>query len=67
MAMRPVTFTWKDSGLPDLGMIADEVAAINPLLGAYDREGNLYNFRDRAVLATAIKAIQQIAEYLNIH
>lgn len=60
MQMRPVTFDWKDSGKRDLGMIADEVAAVDPLLGAYDKDGRLYNFKDREVLTTAIKAVQEL-------
>lgn len=60
MKMRPVTFDWKDGGRADLGMIADELAAIDPLFGAYEKGGALYNFRDRPVLATAIRALQEI-------
>jgi hypothetical protein len=73
MQMRPVTFDWRqDSGhqpdplmnMHDLGMIADETAAIDPLLGVYDRtkDGNaeLSNWKDRGVLATAIAAIQEL-------
>ena len=60
MRMRPVTFDWKKDGKSDLGLIADEVAAIDPLMGAYRANGDLYNFKDRAVLATLIKAVQEI-------
>lgn len=63
MRMNPVTFDWKSDGHHDLGLIADEVAAIDPLLGAYGPDG-LYNFRDRAVLATLIKAVQEIETQL---
>jgi endosialidase-like protein len=58
MRMHPVSFDWKGTGKPDIGLIADEVAAIDPLFGAYDQDGTLYNFRDRPVLATLIKAVQ---------
>lgn len=60
MQMRPVTFNWKSDGHPDVGLIADEVAAIDPLLGAYDKDGDLYNFKDREVLTTLIKAVQEL-------
>jgi len=60
MRMNPVTFAWKSDGRPDLGMIADEVAAIDPLLGAYRADGSLYNFRDRPVLAILVKAVQEM-------
>lgn len=68
MQMKPVTFDWREDssykarpviGMHDIGMVADELAAIDPLLGDYDAKG-LHNFRDRAVLATLVKAVQQI-------
>lgn len=62
MRMRPVIFTWKTTGKRDIGLIADDVAKIDPLLGAYDPKGKLYNFRDREVLATAVKAIQELKQ-----
>ena len=64
MALNPVTFDWKATGTHDIGLIADATAAVNPLFGAYDSEGNLYNFRDRPVLATLIAAFQ---EYVRMH
>lgn len=60
MKMHPVTFNWKSTGSSDLGMIADEVAAIDPIFGAYDSTGVLYNFRDRVVLSTLVKAVQEL-------
>ena len=72
MRMRPVRFNWKATGAHDIGMIADEVAAIDPLLGAYctgvsddpaspcQHVGDLYNFRDRAVLSTLVQAVKEI-------
>lgn len=69
MQYRPVEFDWRaDSGykpkailgMHDIGMIANEVAAVDPMLGSYRDDGTLYNFRDRAVLATVIKAVQEL-------
>jgi len=67
MRMRPVTFDWKRgtrsidavSGMHDVGMIADWTAAIDPLLGSYDKDGQLENWKDREVLTLAIKTIQE--------
>ena len=59
MQLRPVTFDWKATGQHDMGLIADETAAVDPLLGAYAKDGSLYNFKDRAVLAVLIKAVQE--------
>jgi len=70
MRMKPVAFDWKPEfhrsntvvGLADVGMVADDIAAIDPVCGVYDKEGQLENFKDRAVLATAIKAIQELKQ-----
>lgn len=60
--MNPVTFSWKQDGKSDIGFIADQMAAIDPRLGAYDASGVLFNMRDRPVLATAVKAIQELSD-----
>ncbi len=36
--LRPVTFNWKGSGMFDLGLVAEEVAEIEPLLVTYKNE-----------------------------
>ena len=59
MQMKPVRFDWKSTGETEIGMIADDVAKIDPLAGAYNKDGQLYNFKDRAVLATLVKAVQE--------
>ena len=59
MQMRPVTYNRIATGARELGMIADWTASIDPLLGAYDKTGDLQNFRDRAVMAVMIRAIQE--------
>jgi hypothetical protein len=59
MAMTPVTFNFKVNNEPDIGFIADDMAAIDPLFGAYDK-GKLYNFKDRAVMTVSVKAIQEL-------
>jgi len=37
--LRPVTFNWKGSGLLDLGLVAEEVATVDPLLVTYNANG----------------------------
>lgn len=61
MAMRPVTFKWKGRDENDLGLIAEEVAKINPLFVTYERgqiEGVKYP-QLTAILANAIKQQQE--------
>ena len=60
MHLNPVTFDWRNGGMHDMGFIADDVAAVSPIMGAYGEDGSLQNFKDRSVLAVAIAAIQEL-------
>lgn len=65
MQMKPSTWKYKpqyqiDGDKFHLGFVADDLAAIDAgLFGAYDNDGKIRNFQDRAVMATAVKAIQE--------
>jgi hypothetical protein len=39
--LRPVFFEWIDSGMPDVGLVAEEVAEVEPLLATYSAEGEV--------------------------
>ena len=53
LALRPVTFHYKPeldkSGIPQFGLIAEEVAAVNPDLVTHDAKGDIYTVRYEAV------------------
>lgn len=58
--LRPVTFNWKSDGLFDLGLVAEEVATVEPLLATFENgrvEGVKYD-RLGVVLVNAIKEQQ---------
>jgi trimeric autotransporter adhesin len=58
--LRPVTFDWKSDGSHDLGLVAEEVADVEPLLATY-RDGQVEGVKyDRVgvVLVNAIKEQQ---------
>jgi hypothetical protein len=60
--LRPISFTWKDGGLRDLGFGAEEVGRIEPLLVTYNAQGLVEGVkyeRITAVLVNAIKEQQQ--------
>ena len=40
-SLRPVTYRWMDSGEQDIGLVAEEVAAIEPRLVIYNAEGEI--------------------------
>jgi hypothetical protein len=53
LALRPVRFHYKSDskGTPQFGLIAEEVAKVNPDLVVRDREGEIYSVRYEAVNA----------------
>jgi Chaperone of endosialidase len=53
MSLRPVTFHYKTDtkGTPQFGLIAEEVAKVNPVLVLPDKEGKPYAVRYEAVNA----------------
>lgn len=57
--LRPVTFTWKDSHQPDLGLIAEEVAAVEPLLNTYNNKGELEGVKYTQLTVVLINAVKE--------
>ena len=53
LALKPVTFHYKtdNSGTPQFGLIAEEVAEVNPNLVVRDKDGEIYTVRYEAVNA----------------
>src|SRR5205814_1414063 len=39
--LRPISFTWKSSGASDLGLGAEDVAAVEPLLVTHNEKGEV--------------------------
>src|SRR5439155_12545821 len=55
LALRPVTFHYKPeldkTGVPQFGLVAEEVAKVNPDLVTHDAKGSIYTVRYEAVNA----------------
>jgi hypothetical protein len=53
LALKPVTFHYKSDAMntPQFGLIAEEVAEVNPDLVVRDENGEIYTVRDEAVNA----------------
>ncbi|MEQ1605898.1 MAG: tail fiber domain-containing protein [Pyrinomonadaceae bacterium] len=65
--LKPITFDWKDGGMHDLGLGAEDVAAIEPLLVTYNTKGEVEGVKyDRigVVLINAVKEQQRQIEAL---
>ena len=63
--LKPITFDWKDGGMHDLGLGAEDVAAIEPLLVTYNKDGQVEGVKyDRigVVLVNAVKEQQSQIE-----
>ncbi|MEQ1641888.1 MAG: tail fiber domain-containing protein [Pyrinomonadaceae bacterium] len=63
--LKPITFDWKDGGMHDLGLGAEDVAAIEPLLVTHNSKGEVEGVKyDRigVVLVNAVKEQQQTIE-----
>ena len=59
--LRPVTFNWKESGTLDIGLVAEEVEDIDPLLVTYNAAGQVEGVKyDRigVVLVNVVKEQQ---------
>lgn len=64
--LRPVTFNWKRDGEPDIGLIAEEVAEVEPRLATYNRKTGLatgvkYD-QLNVVLVNAVREQQEIID-----
>src|SRR5439155_22243222 len=68
LALRPVTFEYKPDvdpkGIPQFGLVAEEVEKINPDLVARDNEGKAYTVRYEAVNAMLLNEF--LKEYRNV-
>ncbi len=66
--LQPITFKWRDGGISDLGLGAEDVAAIEPLLVTYNASGEVEGVKyDRigVVLLNAVKQQQAQIEKQN--
>jgi hypothetical protein len=63
--LRPIAFSWKDGGLPDVGFGAEEVEKIEPLLTTRNDKGEIEGVKYAqisTVLVNAVNEQQQIIE-----
>lgn len=57
--LRPVSFNWKANGKEDLGLVAEEVNAVEPLLTTTNDKGEVEGVKYDRVGVVAINAIQE--------
>ena len=57
--LRPVSFTWKADGQADMGLVAEEVAAIEPLLTTTNAKGEIEGVKYDRVGIVLVNAVQE--------
>ncbi len=58
-ALRPVTFRWREFGEEDLGLIAEEVAQVEPLLVTYNTNGQVEGVKYDQISVVIINALKE--------
>jgi hypothetical protein len=57
--LRPITFRWKEGGQPDLGLVAEEVNSIEPLLVTHNSKGEIEGVKYDRLSAIFINAFKE--------
>ncbi len=57
--LRPITFEWKEGGTKDLGLGAEEVAAVEPLLVNYNDKGEVEGVKYDRVAVVLLNAVKE--------
>ncbi len=57
--LKPVTFTWKEGGARDLGLSAEEVAEVEPLLVSRNEKGEVEDVKHENMIVVFINAFKQ--------
>jgi len=60
--MRPVTFNWKDSGDLDVGLVAEEVAKVEPLLVTFNSRGVVEGVKYDRIGVLLVNVVKQQRE-----
>jgi hypothetical protein len=57
--LRPVTFRWKGDGVKDLGFIAEEVNAVEPLLSTFNQKGEIQGVKYETVSTVLVNSVKE--------
>jgi hypothetical protein len=57
--LQPITFDWKDGGKHDLGLGAEDVAAVEPLLLTYNQNGQVEGVKYDRIGVVLINAVKE--------
>jgi hypothetical protein len=57
--LRPISFTWKSNGMADVGLGAEDVAAVEPRLVQYNDQGEVEGVKYEHITVVLINAIKE--------
>jgi hypothetical protein len=57
--LRPVTFTWKLDGVRDLGFVAEEVNAVEPLMTTANDKGEIEGVKYDRISTALVNAVNE--------
>ncbi len=57
--LRPVSFNWKEGGSRDIGFVAEEVAAVEPLMVTYNDKGDVEGVKYDRLSTVFVNAIKE--------
>jgi len=63
--LKPVRYNKKGSGIEEIGLIAEDVAALYPEVVKYDKDGNPDGVNYTRLSAILIKAVQELTDKVN--
>lgn len=62
--LRPVSFTWKQGGMRDVGFVAEEVAEAEPLLASRDSNGDVQGVKYDRISTALVNGVNQQQEQI---
>ena len=62
--LRPVSFNWRDGGMPDFGLVAEEVYKAEPLLTTLNDKGEVEGVKYDRIAVISINAINEQQRYI---
>lgn len=62
--LRPVSFVWKENGQRDLGLVAEEVNQVEPLLALHNAAGEIEGVRYNRLSVVLVNAVQEQQQQL---
>ncbi len=57
--LRPISFDWKQSGMHDLGLGAEDVAKVEPLLVTYNKDGQVEGVKYDRIAVVLVNAVKE--------